>query len=161
MRQRLLLQLMQAPRDLDYVGHFQELSRLNLEMRRFGPSAQRLLRKTMLEREVGNYGASLGAAQDALLLDPNNPEMHYHLGIAFVYVALARADALPIGAVPQALPHETATTLLQKGAEAFRTVLNFNPRDEDAQEDLAAVERILEDSANEAEVCGALRSGPR
>ena len=158
MRQRLLTQLLQVPVDLDYVESFQELSRINLDLRRQGPSAQRLLRKASLERAVGNHAASLVACQDALVLDPDNPEMHYHVGLAFMFLSLAKADALPVGPNPTEVPQESLTALLGKAVEAFRTVLRHNPRDQDAREDLHAIQRILGDHLTDESLGEALRT---
>lgn len=143
MRQRLT-QLFQVPADLDYVESFQALSKANLEIRRYGPTAERLLRKARLERDVGNHASSLSATQDALVLDPRNPEMHYHVGLAFLYLALAKAQALPVGPSPSELPEESSTELLGKAVAAFLMVLELNPRDEDARQDAAALQAVLD-----------------
>lgn len=158
MRQRLLTQLLQVPHDLDYVESFQELSRMNLEIRRHGPSAQRLLRKATLERAVGNHAASLVACQDALVLDPNNPEMHYQVGIAFMFLALAKADALPVGPSPTDVPNDSVAALLSKAIEAFRTVLRHNPRDQDAREDVSAIQKVLAAHVTDEQLGEALRT---
>src|ERR1051326_1474250 len=157
MRQRLS-QLFQVPSDLDYVESFQALAKANLEIRRYGPSAERLLRKAHLERDVGNHASSLASAQDALVLDPRNPEMHYQVGMAFLYLALAKASALPVGPSPTELPQETAGVLLEKAVAAFRLVLELNPRDEDARQDAAALQAVLEAHPGEAGLAESLRS---
>src|SRR6185295_10731231 len=127
MRQRLS-QLFQVPADLDYVESFQALSKVNLEIRRYGPTAERLVRKAHLERDVGNHASSLVAAQDALVLDPRNPEMHYQVGLAFLYLALAKAGALPVGPSPSETPEDGAVALLEKAVAAFRMTLELNPK---------------------------------
>jgi tetratricopeptide (TPR) repeat protein len=156
MRQRLS-QLFQVPADLDYVESFQALSKVNLEIRRYGPSAERLLRKAHLERDVGNHASSLVAAQDALVLDPRNPEMHYHVGLAFLYLALAKAEALPVGPSPTELPDDPASALLDKAASAFRLVLELNPRDEDARQDANALQAVLDAHPDDKHLSEALR----
>jgi tetratricopeptide (TPR) repeat protein len=156
MRQRLS-QLFQVPADLDYVESFQALSKVNLEVRRYGPTAERLLRKAHLERDVGNHASSLVAAQDALVLDPRNPEMHYHVGLAFLYLALAKADALPVGPSPTELPDEDATALLGKAVAAFQMVLELNPRDEDARTDANALQAVLDSHPDDRHLAEALR----
>jgi tetratricopeptide (TPR) repeat protein len=157
MRQRLS-QLFQVPADLDYVESFQALSKANLEIRRYGPTAERLLRKARLERDVGNHSSSLVAAQDALVLDPRNPEMHYQVGLAFLYLALARAGALPVGPSPGELPEETVLAFLEKAVAAFRLVVELNPKDEDARQDAQALEAAIAGHPGDAALAEALRS---
>lgn len=157
MRQRLA-QLFQVPADLDYVESFQALSKVNLEIRRHGPSAERLVRKAHLERDVGNHAAALVAAQDALVLDPRNPEMHYQVAVALLYLALAKSQALPVGPSPSELPQETASELLVKSVAAFNNVLDLNPRDEDAKQDAVALQSILDGHPSDDQLRDALRS---
>ena len=157
MRQRLS-QLFQVPADLDYVGAFQALSLMNLEIRRDGPSVERLLRKSLLERDVGNHSASLSAARRAQELDPQNPEVHYELGLAFFFLGLAKAGALPVGPKAPELPVEGIGELLGLAVEAFSRVIELNPQDEDAAIDLAALAEVLAVGANDDQLGLALRS---
>ena len=157
MRQRLLTQLVQVPRDVDYVESFQALSRINLELRRLGPSAQRLLRRAQLERAVGNHAASLAASQDALVLEPANAEMHYQVGVAHLFLALAKAEALPVGPRPTDLPDESLQTLVQRAADAFAKALELNPADEDAREDVAVLRKALDDCKTERDLAAAMQ----
>jgi len=157
MRQRLS-QLFQVPQDLDYVESFQALSKANLEIRRYGPTAERLVRKAHLERDVGNHSSSLVAAQDALVLDPRNPEMHYQVGLAFLYLALAKAGALPVGPSPSELPEETTRDLLEKAIAAFGIALELNPKDEDARQDVQALQATLDTHPGDPALSEALRS---
>ncbi len=151
------MQLVQAPRDLDYVENFQGLSKVNLEIRRHGPSAERLMEKCRRERDVGNHVAALAAAQDALGFDDKNPEMHYEAGLGYLCVALAKAGVLPVGPGIHALPNQPIATLLRRGEEEFRAVLLLNPRDQDARDDLHAVLTILEQNATDRQLLQALR----
>lgn len=157
MRQRLS-QVFQVPADLDYVEAFQALSKVNLEIRRYGPSAERLIRKAHLERDVGNHASSLVSAQDALVLDPRDPEMHYHVGLAFLYLALAKAGALPVGPSPSELPDDATTSLLEKAVAAFRMVLELNPRDEDALLDANTLQAVLDSHPDDRRLAEALRA---
>ena len=157
MRQRLA-QVFQVPADLDYVESFQALSKVNLEIRRYGPTAERLIRKAHLERDVGNHASSLVAAQDALVLDPRNPEMHYHVGLAFLYLALAKADALPVGPSPTELPDDPTSALLSKAVAAFELVVELNPHDEDARQDATALQAVLNAHPDDRGLGEALRS---
>src|SRR5688500_4817648 len=152
MRQRLLTQLFQVPQDLDYVGSFQALSKVNLEIRRLGPSAERLLRRAQLERAVGNHAASLAACQDALVLEPANAETHYQVGVAHLFLALAKADALPVGPRPTELPDESLTALVRHAADSFAKAVELNPNDEDAREDAAVLRKVLDDAVNDDEL---------
>lgn len=144
MRQRLLTQLVEVPRDLDYVESFQALSRLNLELRRLGPSAERLLRRAHLERAVGNHAASLAATQDALILEPANAETHYQVGVAHLYLAFAKADLLPVGPRAPTLPAESVAVLLGRAVDSFAKALEHNPNDEDAREDILVLRKVLD-----------------
>lgn len=157
MRQRLS-QLFQVPADLDYVESFQALSKTNLEIRRYGPTAERLLRKAHLERDVGNHASSLVAAQDALVLDPRNPEMHYQVGLAFLYLALAKAGALPVGPSPGEMPQESVRDFLEKAVAAFQLVVELNPKDEDASQDAQALQAAMESHPGNDTLAEALRS---
>lgn len=156
MRQRLS-QLFLVPSDLDYVESFQSLSKVNLEIRRYGPTAERLVRKAHLERDVGNHASSLVAAQDALVLDPRNPEMHYQVGLAFLYLALAKAGALPVGPSPSEMPEDGTPALLEKAVAAFHLTLELNPNDDDARQDAQALQAVLDAHASERALSDALR----
>lgn len=157
MRQRLS-QVFQVPADLDYVEAFQALSMANLALRRDGPSVERLLHKALMERGVGNHAASLAAVRRALELDPGNAEAHYELGLACFFLALARAEALPVGPRPDPLPREGIGELLGLAAEAFSRALALNPQDEDAAQDLAAIAEVLAVGAGDEQLGAALRS---
>lgn len=157
MRQRLLTQIIQLPWDVDYVESFQALSKINLELRRLGPSAQRLLRRAQLERAVGNHAASLTACEDALVLEPTNAEMHYQVGVANLFLALAKAEALPVGPRVPDLPDEAPSVLLRRAATCFARTLELNPNDDDAREDVAILDQVLEQCKNEETLVEALR----
>lgn len=153
-----LAQLFQVPADLDYVQSFQGLANLTLEIRREGPSVGRLLRRSSLERGVGNHAASLEAVRKALELDPQNPEVRYCLGVAYFFLALARADALPVGPRASDLPDESVSELLGLAVEEFSRVLELNPADEDAAQDLSAIAEVLAVGADDQQLAAALRA---
>ncbi|MHB1262680.1 MAG: tetratricopeptide repeat protein [Thermoplasmatota archaeon] len=157
MRQRLA-QVFQVPADLDYVEAFQALAMANLAVRRDGPSVQNLLHKARMEHGVGNHGASLGAVQRALELDPANVESRYELGLAYFFLALARAEALPVGPRPTDLPPEGIGELLGLAVEAFSSVIQLNPEDQDAADDLDALAEVLAVGADDEQLGVALRS---
>lgn len=158
MRAHLLSQLATAPRDLDYVEHFQTLSVVNLEIRRHGPNAERLLRKAILEMDLGNYGASLAAALDAVALDPVSPETHHQVAMAYLLSSLARAGLVPVGpgTAIHELPAASALELIQKAVDAFRKVLRLNPGDQETQEDIAALEMVVGSARDDASLVARL-----
>jgi tetratricopeptide (TPR) repeat protein len=157
MSQRLA-QLFQVPADLDYVEAFQALALANLEIRKEGPSVERMLRKGLLERRAGNHAASLAAVQRARELDPDNAEVHYELGLAYFFLALARAHALPVGPRPMDLPLHGTSELLGLSVEAFSRVVELNPQDDDAAADLAALAELLALGATDEQLGDALRN---
>ncbi len=157
MRTRLLTQLIQAP-NLDYVENFQILSALNLEIRRHGPSAERMLRKAIMEMGVGNYAACLSAALDAQAMDTQSPEAHHQVGSAYFLMALARSGAVPGGpGMGLAADNDPATVLLSKSVEAFHAVLKLNAGDEETRQDLAILEQLAKDCDTESKLLSALR----
>lgn len=157
MRQHVLAQLLHAPRDVDYVESFQALQTVNLEMRRSGPTAQRLLRKGLLEMEVGNYSAGLSAARDAAVLEPDNDEAHYMVGRAYVFLALAKADGIALGPSLRLTPGETTTSLVANAADAFRRVASLNPDDQEALRDVEVLEELMTNCPSETELLVALK----
>lgn len=133
-----LERLFHVPRDVDYVHTVQVLNRLELEIRRHGPSLERLLRKVQLERDAGNYLASHAAAVDAHVLDPRNPELHYQVGLALAYLALCKVQLAPWTPATR-IPDQDAGELLEEAAAALRSCLELNPADQDAHDLLAGV----------------------
>ncbi len=158
MRQKLLAQLVSAPRDLDYVERFQALAAVNLEIRRLGPAGDRLLRKALLEMDVGNFAAGLTAAQDAAAIRPDDPEVYFVMGKALVLLAMVKAEALPGGPGPGSAVEESATGLLLAAADAFRRASQLNRQDEEVQWDLATVEALLKKHETERGLLRALRA---
>lgn len=157
MQQHVLARLLHAPPDLDYVDRFQALQTLNLSIRRSGPNATRLLQKSILEMEVGNYPAALDAARDAVVLDATLAEAHFQVGRACVFLALARAEAMPLGPKVDWGHRESVTDLCLKAADAFRRVLDHNGADDEAARDLEALQEIMAPCETEAELLAALR----
>jgi tetratricopeptide (TPR) repeat protein len=143
MKTRLLTQLVQVPADLDYVEHFQVLSGVNLEIRRHGPSADRLLRKAILEMDIGNYAASLAAAQDACALDPVSAETHHQVGLAYLLLAMAKAGVVPTGPGVRETPSESCMGLLQKAVSSLGEVLRLNPDDQETREGVSVLKDWL------------------
>lgn len=143
MKTRLLTQLVQVPADLDYVEHFQVLSGVNLEIRRHGPSADRLLRKAILEMDIGNYAASLAAAQDACALDPVSAETHHQVGLAYLLLAMAKAGVVPTGPGVRESPSESCMGLLQKAVTSLGEVLRLNPDDQETREGVSVLKDWL------------------
>jgi Flp pilus assembly protein TadD len=159
MRTKLLLQLVQVPADLDYVQHFQTLSAVNLEIRKSGASAERLLRKAILESDVGNFEAALLAAKDAVDLEPKNPEAHHQVGMASLMLAMVKSGALASGPGLHEMPTESATELVLAAMEAFREAAKLNPEDQESRADLAALKVLVKRKESEEELAQALRDG--
>ncbi|MFO1534385.1 MAG: hypothetical protein ABR586_01835 [Thermoplasmatota archaeon] len=156
MRPRLLAQLVHAA-DLDYVEHFQMLAAVNLEIRRSGPTAERLLRKAILEMDVGNFLASLSAAEDALALEPKSPEIRHQLGRINLRLALAKAGAIPLGPGAEKGILQTPTELLQAAIDSFQAALRLNPQDDESRADVGILQQLAHDCDSDAKLARALR----
>lgn len=151
MKQKSLLQLVPPPSERDYLEHFQSLASVNLEIRQRGPTADRLLRKSILEMDVGNFTASLDAARDAAELHDEDPEARYQEGMALVMLAFTKAGVLA-GSPGMEPPLASASTLLKQAADAFARVVKTNPEDDESKEDLAALARFLAEHPSEEEL---------
>lgn len=138
-----LLQQLQAPQDLDYVERFQTLAQVNLEIRRTGPNADRLLRKATLEMDIGNHAAALAAARHAAQLAPRMPEPHFLAARALVLLALVRSKAIAGAPGVQDEPGEPPVQLMQDAIQEFRAVLRLNPEDMEALEDVAILDAMM------------------
>lgn len=143
-------------RDLDYVERFQALAVLNMEIRKSGPNAERMLRKSVLEMDVGNYTASLTAAQDAVALDPISAETHHQVGMSLLVVALSKAGAVPGGPGQEEGP-EPVLGVLTRAVACFRAALERNPRDEETGTLSTALQATLRDHPDEKRLRAALR----
>jgi hypothetical protein len=140
---RLLCEMLLATEEPDYVEHFQRLAHVNLEIGQGGPTCERLLRKSILERDVGNYHASVEAATQASLREPQNAEAHYQAAMAAVHLAFVRAGALPPGPGQGEVPRQTIFRLVQSAAERLGEAIRLRPEDLEAVEDLEALNRFL------------------
>jgi tetratricopeptide (TPR) repeat protein len=160
MQQMTLTQLVQVPQDLDYVHHFQELARVNLALHQRGPDTRLLVQKAMLELDVGNFEGARQAAREALALAPDDAEAQYQRGLACVLMAFVKAEAVPTGPGHRTSPIESVRSLLEEAGRAFAGTVQANPDDVDAQEDMDAVTRTLEDHAEDASLEAALRGEP-
>jgi len=156
MAPKQLLELVHHQTDLDYLTHFQALASVNLDIRNHGPTAERLLRKSILELDLGNPTAALQAAHDAVVAAPHNPESHYQVGIAHVVLAFVRAGALPTAQGGDS-PSASATDLLAGAARSFGEAVRLNTEDEEAVDDLAVVTLFLAEHGDEDVLRGALR----
>lgn len=157
MPNRIVAQLVQVPRDLDYVGHFQALNALNLEIRRQGPSAQRLCRKAILEMDVGNYPAALAAALDACALDAS-AETHHQVGMSYLLFGLSRAGLVPLGPTVMEGAPESVMGMLWRSLEAFQEAVLLNTADEETQTTVQALKDVLADHPDEARLVAALQA---
>ena len=156
MRLRLLARMVHGP-DLDYVEHFQLLSAINLEIRRSGPTAERLLRKAILEMDVGNFLASLAAAEDALALDAKSPEIRHQLGAINLRLALAKAGCIPLGPGAEKGILQSPTELLQAAIDSFQACVRLNPEDDESRADMGVLQQLASDCDTDLKLTKALR----
>lgn len=152
-----ILSALQPPLDADYVSHFQRLADLNLEIRRKGPTAPRLLKKALLEAALGNLHASRQAAQEAAYLAPDSSEAWYQSGVACLLVAYAEAGSVECRP-PSASQPPSLTSLMQDACEAFGNAARRNPRDEEAPRLLKEVMGLLQTAPNERTLRHLLRA---
>ena len=76
-------------RDTDYVACFQEVSRIQVHMDRYGRTLEEELRKAKLCLDMGSFQAAIDAAKSAIDLDYRSIEAHWlnataNLGLALV-----------------------------------------------------------------------------
>lgn len=154
-----LVQVFQIPTDVDYVSGFQELSRVNLQLRRLGASVPLLIHKARLERGVGNHPSSLDALMQAQGMSPDHPEILYELGVTQFCLAMAEAGALPANPRPAQSTTRSVRDLLTASLEAFTAVLERNPDDPEAARDLAVIAELLAAAEDDLQLADALRDG--
>lgn len=138
-------ELVNAPQT-DYVEAFQAFAALGMEIQRMGPTPERLMKKGILEIDLGAYVDAKQSIQDALLANASVPEGMYYLGVVNVYLSLQRAGVLA-AAQGQFAP-EYARVHMEEACVAFRSALAVND-DEDLRSQLAACEALLEDASDE------------
>ncbi len=154
--ERTLLELVTAPQEADYLQHFQALSTVNLEIRQRGASPERLLQKSILEADIGNFQAALDAARDASDLRPDMAEARYQEGMSLILLAFTKVGVLA-GAPNMPTPIARPRVLLEQAAEAFSQSVQANPDDEEAAEDLAALSGFLATTDDDGILESALR----
>lgn len=143
MRQKTLLQLV-PPQESDYLEHFASLATVNVEIREKGATAERLLRKSILEMDIGNYAAGLEAARDAADVRPEWSEAHYQEGLGLLLLAFTKAGVLA-GSPGMERPIGSVKTLLEHAKRALGEAMRLNPRDEEVSEDHAALTLFMEE----------------
>ncbi len=82
--------------DTDYVACFDQLARVETEIRRRGASPHLLLRRAMLTMAIGNYVGALDAARSAVAAAPREPEAHYQEGLAWLWLAKVHVGSATI-----------------------------------------------------------------
>lgn len=82
--------------DTDYVTCFDQLARVETEIRRRGASPHLLLRRAMLGMAIGNYVGALDAARSAVAAAPREPEAHYQEGLAWLWLAKVNVGAATV-----------------------------------------------------------------
>lgn len=142
MQQKSLLQLLPPQEESDYVEHFQALAAVNVEIRQRGPTAERLLRKSILEMDVGNFAACVDSARDAAEVRPRFAEAHYQQGMGLLLLAFTRAGVMA-GAPAMEQPVGSTRTIMQHAARALRNALDINGSDDEVAEDVAVLEAFI------------------
>ncbi len=126
-----VLTVLHPPREVDYVATFQQLADTTLAMRREGASYERMVRRGVLEADLGNYDASRQTAYDAALMRHDPLEALFLRGSSALLQALTRLDVLEAKVPdPGTLP---VRTLLEDAQQAFHDVVRIDPTDKDAQ----------------------------
>lgn len=156
MQQKTLLQLVPPQQESDYLEHFQALAAVNLEIRQRGATPERLLRKSILEMDIGNFSAGLDAARDATDLRPDWGEAHYHEGMALLFLAFTKAGVLA-GAPGMEQPIGSVQTLMAHAARALGQAYKVNDDDEEVREDLAVLARFMAKHDGEEALVDGLR----
>lgn len=156
MKQKTLLQLVPPQQESDYLEHFQALSAVNLEIRQQGATPERLLRKSILEVDIGNFSAGLDAARDAAELRPEWAEVHYQEGMSLLLLAFTKAGVMA-GAPGMEPPLGSIHTLMGHAARSFGQALQLNQDDDEVQEDLAVLTRFMTRHEGEAALRDALQ----
>ncbi len=156
MKQKTLLQLVPPHTEADYLEHFQSLAEVNMEIRQNGLTPERLLRKSIIELEIGNYSAERDAARDAAELKPDWAEVHYQEGMSLLLLALTKAGVVA-GAPGMEAPVGGVRTLMEHAARSFGQALRLNADDEEVQEDVAALTRFLARHDEDADLEAAVR----
>lgn len=120
------------------MEHFRYLAGVNLEIRAHGATADRLLRKSIFEINLGNFSAGLDSARDASDVKPDFAEAHYQQGMALLLLALSKAGimACSAGMVP---PIGSVKTLMEHAARALGEAHRLNPDDEEVSQDVLAL----------------------
>lgn len=142
MQQRNLLQLLPPRDETDYLDHFRCLATVNVEIQKNGATPERLLRKSILEMEVGNFSAGLEAARDASDVRPTWSEAHYQQGMALLHLAFVRAGILA-GSAGMERPVGSCKTLLEHAGRAFGEALRLHAEDEEVKDDLKTLSMFL------------------
>lgn len=156
MKQKTLLQLVPPQQESDYLEHFQALSAVNLEIRQQGATPERLLRKSILEVDIGNFSAGLDAARDAAEMRPEWGEAHYQEAMTLLLLAFTKAGVLA-GAPGMEPPLGSIRTLMDHATRGFSRALQFNHGDEEVKEDLAVLARFLARHEDESSLRDALQ----
>lgn len=157
MNRQTLARLVTTTEDPDYVAGFQALAEVNLALRSDGPKTALLVRKAILELDLSNFQAARRACQDALVMDPEHAEANYYLGLACTLLACVRAGATAACASHRDRPDDSMRSLLEQARGAFEKAARANEEDPQADKGAAAVETLLSESADEAELAAALR----
>ncbi len=156
MKQKTLLQLVPPHQESDYLEHFASLAMVNVEIREKGATAERLLRKSILEMDIGNYSAALDAARDASDVRLDWAEAHYQEGMSLLLLAFSKAGILA-GAAAMERPVGSVRTLLVLARDSLRLAMDLNPLDEEVAEDYEALLDFTTAHDEDADLVAALQ----
>lgn len=129
--------------DVDYVACFDALARVQVAIRRRGPSGHLLLRRSMLESAIGNYASALAAARDAVSAVPRDPEAHFQEGLAWLSLARVQVGGAPLAPGTDPPPPRPLRTLVHNAYDAFCSALSCAGDDPDAEAACTYLEGLL------------------
>ena len=110
---------------------WQHLARVNQEARRYGPSARRHLRLSLLQAAAGNYDRAAREACLSIARGHNLGEARFALAAALLGQALVQEGLLEPGPGHRTTPAPTHQ-LVEAAAHAFRQCAEHNPADGEA-----------------------------
>ncbi len=156
MKQKTLLQLVPPHQESDYLEHFASLATVNIEIREKGATAERLLRKSILEMDIGNYTAALEAARDAADVRKDWAEAYYQEGMSLLLLAFAKAGIMA-GSAAMERPLGSVKTLLGHARNALQQAMHLNPLDEEVEEDFEALVAFTAEHEGDDDLVAALQ----
>jgi hypothetical protein len=140
--------------DMDYVQCFEASARIEMEIRRRGPSPHLLLRRAMAAMALGNYVTALDAARDAVTACPKEPEAHYQEGLAWLWIGRVQVGAATMAPGTPAITKRPLETVLANAYDAFCAASACGRADGDADAAAAWLEVVMESEDSVAHLRG-------